>query len=227
MSKPNFRSALAAGAIAATACAWSLPADAAPSATTTPAALTAAATRPDYRINPGDTVDVQVFQVPDLSKTVVVDTGGKILLPLIGQVDASGRTVDELTQKIAAELGDKYLKDPQVTVIVRDSNSQKVTVDGAVNEPGIYPLAGPTTLIQAVALAKGPDSKRADTHKVAVLRLENGSRVTHVYDLGKIRDGKAADPTVLPQDVVIVGNSSGKSFLATLVQLAPLAFLIP
>ena len=228
MSKPMSR-LLLGGAVAAVAL-WVAPAMAAPAkpAALTPASLTTAAvTRPDYRISPGDTVDVQVFQVPDLSKTAVVDTGGKILLPLIGQVTASGRTVEELSQDISTQLGDKYLKDPQVTVIVRDSNSQKVTVDGAVNEPGVYPLAGPTTLIQAVSLAKGPDAKRANTHKVAVLRMENGSRVQHMYDMDKIRDGKASDPTVMPQDVVVVADSSGKSFLSVLAQLAPLAFLLP
>jgi polysaccharide export outer membrane protein len=230
MRKPwiPIRSVLAAAAVLIAA-AGSAAADEAPAAAATPAATTLSAiqARTDYQISPGDTLEVAVFQIPDLSRTVQVDAGGKILLPLIGQVDTSGKTAGQLSQAIAADLGSKYVKDPQVTVTVKDSNSQKVTVDGAVVKPGIYPLTGPTTLLQAVALAEGPDPKRADTHKVAVLRPVNGRRETKVYNLNAIRDGKSPDPAVYPQDIVVVANSGGKSFLETLTKLAPFAFLIP
>src|SRR5690349_21293934 len=96
----------------------------------------------DYLIGPQDKLDVNVFQVQDLSKAVTVETSGAILLPLIGQVRASGRTVKELSDDIALKLGERYVKDPLVTVTVTESASQKVTVDGAVMQPGIYPISG-------------------------------------------------------------------------------------
>src|SRR5262245_59649431 len=84
-----------------------------------------------YIIGPQDKLAIDVFHVPDLSRMVSVDTGGNIFLPLIGQVPASGRTADQLSQAIASELDKKYLKDAIVTVAVTESSSQKVTVDGA------------------------------------------------------------------------------------------------
>jgi len=173
-------------------------------------------------ISPNDTLEVAVFQTPDLSRTVQVDSGGRILLPLIGEVDAAGRTPEQLSQGIEDALSRKYMRDPQVTVTVKNSTSQKVTVDGAVMKPGIYPLMGSTTLLQAVALAEGPDPKQANTHKVAVFR-GGASDARAVYDLEAIRDGKAADPAIYPRDVVVVTASGGKNFLQTISGLAPLA----
>ena len=89
--------------------------------------------------------------------TFLDDTGGNLLLPLIGQVRAAGRTPAELSDEIATALKKKYMKDPQVVVSVKEAQGQKITVDGAVGQPGVYPLNGPTTLMQAVSLAKGAD----------------------------------------------------------------------
>ncbi len=74
----------------------------------------------DYRIGPQDTLDIAVFQVPDLSKTVRVDSGGTILLPLIGQMAASGRTSKQLSDQLASELGKRYMNDPLITVTVKE-----------------------------------------------------------------------------------------------------------
>ena len=105
--------------------------------------------RNDYRIAPQDTLEIAVFQVPGLSKTIRVDSGGTILLPLIGQMTASGRTSKQLSDEVASELGKRYMNDPLVTVTVKESAGQRVTVDGAVIQPGIYPISGETTLLQA------------------------------------------------------------------------------
>lgn len=167
----------------------------------------------DYRIGPQDTLDINVSQLPELSKTFQVDSGGKVLLPLLGEVSAAGRTPAQLSDDIAAGLKKSYMKDPQVVVAVKDAASQKVTIDGAVNQPGVYPLTGPTTLLQAVSLAKGPDPHYANPKRVAVFRTINGARRTAFYDLTQIRSGHAEDPQVYGSDIIVVDQSGGKAFM--------------
>src|SRR3546814_5911312 len=93
-----------------------------------------------------------------------VDASGNILFPLSGQVSVSGKTSTELSNAIAERLGERYLVDPQVSTIVSTSASQNVTVEGAVNKPGVFPLQGPTTLLQAMALSEGPTQTRSAEH---------------------------------------------------------------
>jgi len=180
----------------------------------------------DYRIGPQDSLEVDVFQLSDLNRTVQVDSGGRIQMPLIGEVQAAGKTSEQLSADIAAELGKKYVKNPQVTVVVKDAQGQRITVDGAVGQPGVYTLTGPTTLMQAVALAKGPDSKLANLHKVVVYRLVGTERVTTAYDLQAIRDGKKADPLIFGKDVIVVDQSGGKTFLRDLGTVAPIVSVL-
>lgn len=167
----------------------------------------------EYRIGPQDTLDINVSQLPDLTKTVEVDPAGRILLPLIGQVQASGRTPMELSDDIATDLKKKYMKDPIVVVSVKEAQGQKVTVDGAVSKPGVYALAGPTTLLQAVALAQGPDPKLANPKRVAIFRTIGGRRQTAFFDLTQIRTGHAEDPAIYGNDIVVVDTSGAKSFM--------------
>jgi len=167
----------------------------------------------EYRIGPADTLDINVNQLPELTKSVEVDPAGKILMPLIGQVQASGRTPVQLSEDIATALKKRYMKDPIVVVSVKDAQGQKVTIDGAVTKPGVYSLAGPTTLLQAVALASGPDPKLANPKRVAIFRTIGGARRTAFYDLTQIRTGKAEDPAVYGNDIVVVDTSGAKSFM--------------
>lgn len=167
----------------------------------------------DYMIGPQDKLDVNVSQLPDLSKEVQVDPSGRILLPLIGQVQAAGRTPEQLSGDIATALKRKYMKDPIVVVSVKEAMGEKVTVDGAVSKPGVYPLPGPTTLLQAVALAAGPDPRLANTHRVAIFRTIGGERRSAFYDLDQIRHGKQQDPAVYGNDIVVVDQSGAKSFM--------------
>lgn len=175
----------------------------------------------DYRIGPLDTLKVTVFQEPDLSfEKVPVDASGNILFPLIGQVEASGKTSLDLSREIAAKLGDRYLVDPQVSIIVSASVSQKVTVDGQVTEPGVYELQGQTTLLQAMAMAKGP-TKTARLDEIVVFRTEGANRLAAKFDLRLIRSGRAADPQIRGNDVVVVGYSSAKGIFRDLLQATP------
>jgi polysaccharide export outer membrane protein len=181
----------------------------------------------DYRITPGDQLNISVDQLAELSKTFEVDTSGRLLLPLVGQIPAAGRTPAELSDDIAAALKKKYMKDPQVLVSLKEAQGQRVTVDGAVNSPGVYPLAGPTTLLQAVSLAKGPDQHFANIHRVAIFRIVDGRRSSTFYDLAKVRTGKVEDPPVYGNDIVVVDTSGAKSFMQNFQgALGPLGVLL-
>lgn len=160
-----------------------------------------------YRIGATDLLKITVFQVPDLSfEEVRVDASGLIEMPLIGSVVAGGRTPSELAQDISQRLQVRYLQDPRVSVTVSEAASQKITVDGAVNKPGVYVMRGRTTLLQAVAMAEGP-STIADLESVAVFRSVGSQRMVAVFDLKAIRNGGAEDPVVRGDDVVVVDTS--------------------
>lgn len=167
----------------------------------------AAITSEDYRIGPSDLLEVKVFQVPDLSfEEQRVDAAGNIDLPLIRSVPAAGRTPAELSRNIEARLGAAYLQNPQVAVSVKEAASQKVVVDGDVTKPGTYQLQGRTTLLQAIAMAEGP-TRTADLNNVAIFRNVDGQRLAAIFDLDAIREGRAEDPVIQGEDVVVVDQS--------------------
>lgn len=176
----------------------------------------------DYRIGPLDSVSVSVFQEPELSTTtpIQVDASGDISLPLVGLVRAAGKTGTELSAEIAQKLGERYLVDPQVTVAVVSSVSQKVTVQGEVTEPGVYDIKGPTTLLEALSLAKG-ETRVAALKEVVVFRTIDGKRYGGVFDVQSIRAGAAQDPKVVGNDVIVVGLSRAKTIWRDVVSAAP------
>jgi polysaccharide export outer membrane protein len=176
----------------------------------------------DYRIGPLDTLSVTVFQEADLSSAgAQVDASGNVLLPLIGQVQAEGKTSTQLANEVASRLSEKYLTDPQVSVIVTDSVSQHVTLDGSVTEPGVYAIKGRTSLLDALAMAKGT-SRVAALNQVAVFRMVNGQRVGGLFNVDKIRRGLAPDPEIKGQDTIVVGLSNVKAAWRDLLTAAPL-----
>lgn len=178
-------------------------------------------TSDEYRIGVGDQLDVRVFQVEDLSfEALVVDTSGNINLPLIGAVRGANRTASEMASDIAGRLSARYLRNPQVTVTVKEAASQKITVDGAVTKPGVYEMRGSTSLLQAVAMAEGP-TRVADLTKVAVFRSIEGRRSVALFDLSAIRQGRASDPQVLGDDVIVVDTSRLNSTLREIVSAIP------
>ena len=109
----------------------------------------------EYKIGPSDLLEIAVFGQPELARTVRVDTRGRISLPLIGGVDAVGRTSQQLERLIADRLGENYLQSPQVSVFIKEFTSLRFTVEGAVNKPGVFPLVGQMTLLRALATAGG------------------------------------------------------------------------
>jgi polysaccharide export outer membrane protein len=170
---------------------------------------------PDYRIGPLDLLEVSVFQVPDLSRTVRVNSAGEISLPMIGAISAGGKTVGELEQVIADKLRESFLQDPQVSVFIQEFASQRVTVEGSVAQPGIKSLTGKTTLLQLIAMSGGL-TRMADPEKIIVFRTINGQRMVALFNLVDIRSGLAEDPQIYGDDVVVVDDSRARTIAETM-----------
>lgn len=175
----------------------------------------------DYVIGPLDTIDINVFNEPEISsKGVPVDAVGNLALPLIGRVRASGMTATSLADMLRDRYG-RYYVDPQITVIVTSSVSQRVTVQGQVEEPGLYDVRGGTTLLDAIALAKG-EAEDAALREVLIIRVIEGKRMAAMFDLHRIRRGDDPDPAILGKDVIIVGHSNTKQAWHDVLRAAPL-----
>ncbi|RST31446.1 polysaccharide export protein [Sphingomonas ginkgonis] len=186
-----------------------------------PAASSAVAAA-DYRIGPLDALDITILQEPDLStKVAPVDAAGNVNLALIGDVRASGRTANELAREIAARYGQRYLRNPQVSVVVARPVAQKVAVQGEVVQPGVYPIEGPTTLLGALSLAKG-ETQLAALNDVVVFRTVEGRRAGAVFDIRQIRSGQAPDPQIRTDDMIIVGYSGGRRAWRDIVNSMPI-----
>jgi polysaccharide export outer membrane protein len=170
---------------------------------------------PDYRIGPLDQLEVSVFQVPDLSRTVRVNSSGEISLPMIGVILAGGKTVAELEKDIANKLRESFLQDPQVSVFIQEFASQRVTVEGSVNSPGIKPLTGRTTLLQLISMSGGL-TRMADPSKIIIFRTIEGQRMVALFDLVDIRSGLAEDPQIYGDDIVVVDDSRARTAAETL-----------
>ena len=179
-----------------------------------------AADRPSL-VGPLDTIQIDVFNVPDLSREVQVDAGGQIAMPLIGTIDARGRTAQELAQTIEGALRGRYVRNPDVTVNIKSSVSQVVTIDGQVTEPGLYPVTNQMTLLRAIASAKGL-AEFARQDDVVILRTVDGRKMAGLYNIAAIRRGAYADPAIYANDVVVVGDSPARRRFRDLVSVAPL-----
>jgi polysaccharide biosynthesis/export protein len=154
-----------------------------------------------YKIGAQDTLEISVFKVPELSKVVQVADNGAINLPL---------------------LGDKYLNNPQVSVLIKEYNSQRVTVDGAVKKPGMYPLRGNTTLMQVIAGAEGINTEVASS-EIVVIRNTSGKKSAAKFEIEDIRSGKIEDPKLVAGDYIMVETSAAKTAMNNLLKAVPLA----
>lgn len=179
-----------------------------------------AADRPAL-IGPLDTIQVDVFNVPDLTREMQVDSSGRIAMPLVGTVDARGRTAEELAGTIEAALRIRGVRRPEVIVNIKSSVSQVVTVDGQVVEPGLYPVTNQMTLLRVVASARGL-SEFAREDDVVILRTVDGRRMAGLYNIDAIRRGAYDDPSVYANDIIIVGDSPQRRLFRDIVSVSPL-----
>ena len=167
----------------------------------------------DYRISPNDLVEVDIYGVPDLKRAVRVKPSGAVTLPLVGSITLGGLTAQQAEDLIAKRYGDSYLQDPQVAVIIREGTIRRITLDGAIGRPGIYPLTGQVSLLQAIALGGGGASM-AELTEVMVFRTnDQGVRQAAVFDVEKIRTGELPDPPLSAEDVVVVKRNPTRALL--------------
>lgn len=156
----------------------------------------------------GDFLDVNVYGMDRLSRTVQVDSAGNISLPLVNAVRASNRTVPELEQAITAAYG-RYLRSPSVTLLLKDSPARRVIVDGQVSRPGVYPVNERTNLSQVIAEAGGLNNV-ADQSKVFVYRNVDGKQYVANYSVADIRANTRPAPRIYGRDTVVVFSSSAR-----------------
>ncbi|MES2135592.1 MAG: polysaccharide biosynthesis/export family protein [Pseudomonadota bacterium] len=175
----------------------------------------------DYRIAPMDKLNVKVFRAPDLSGDYEVDLTGNIALPLIGNVTAANLTTSQLRDILVDKLGAKYLEHPDVAVAITASTAHNVTVGGAVQNSGSFPIRSNMTLVQAIALANGT-REDANNRRVAIFRTIGGQRQAAAFDLTAISRGQSPDPTIYPGDIVVVDGSRIKAFQKQLLSTVPL-----
>jgi polysaccharide export outer membrane protein len=165
--------------------------------------------RPKYVIGPFDRLGIKVFRVADLDQTVTVDGAGDVTLPLVGTLAAEGKTPEQLASAVEQGLRAHFVRDPQVTVSIVESVSRKVTVEGEVNKPGLYPVVGSTTLLQSIATAEGT-TEFSKLNDVVVFRTVGQSRMAALYNIDLIRRGTYPDPTIFAGDKVVVGDSPAR-----------------
>lgn len=175
-----------------------------------------------YLIGPFDKLTIDVFGIEALSRQEVqIDASGRLSFPLAGIVEASGKTPGELEKMIEGRLQGRYVRDPKVTVNLKETVSQVITVDGQVKSPGLYPVYGKMTLMRAIATAKGLD-EFAKMQEVVVFRTVGGQKMAALYNLKAIRRGIYDDPDLYANDVVVVGESGARRFFKDFLTVAPL-----
>jgi polysaccharide export outer membrane protein len=150
-----------------------------------------------------DTFDVRVYGEADLTGTFRVATDGTIDYPLAGRIQVSGLRTGEIQELLVTKLKDKYLKDPQVVVTIKDRNSQKISVLGQVARPGQVGYYPNMTIVDAIANAGGFTGIAAKNS--VNLRREVGGKIeTHIYPVADISEGRSPNVMVLPGDVLVV-----------------------
>ena len=178
-----------------------------------------------YKIGPLDVLEISVFKVPELTQSVQVADNGLINLPLVGDIQATGKTPSALEAELRKKLDGTYIKNPSVRVFVKEYNSARITVDGAVRSPGVFPLKGSPTLLAAISLAGGLDRDTAAS-EVTIFRLgSDGTRSAARVDLDSIKSGAVNDPIVQAGDVIVVEDSTMKSAYNTFKMILPFTAL--
>ncbi len=158
----------------------------------------------DTSLGPGDVFDVVVFGEKDLSGTYRVDTDGTILFPFVGRVEADGLQPNELAEALARRLErGGYLRNPQVSVFVKEYNSKRISVVGAVNKPGTFPMTPGTTVVQAISMASG-FTPMASRNAVVVTRRVEGRVKRFRVRVEEITEGRAPDFPLRAGDTVYV-----------------------
>ena len=158
----------------------------------------------EYVVGAGDVLGINFWRDADMTGDVTVRPDGRITLPLIGDINALGLTPEQLKGHIT-KAASKLIEDPSVTVIVRAINSRKVFITGQVTTPGAYPLTGPLTVMQVIALAGGL-TEYADRKNITIMRTEDGQARNVKFNYSEVSKGKSLSQNILlkPGDTVVV-----------------------
>ena len=158
----------------------------------------------NYPLGPEDAIEVSVWKEPELTKQMIIRPDGKISYPLIGEIQAAGKTVKQLRDEIHKAL-EKFVTDAQVTVILLKSVHYKVFVVGKVAKPAEYVAGRPLNVMQALAMAGGP-TPFASTSNIVVLRKSEGRELVLPFNYDAVSRGQSLEinRTLLPGDVVVV-----------------------
>ena len=154
----------------------------------TPASKPPQAAAGNYVVGPEDLLDVQVFGEEDLTRQVRVNGEGEIVLPLVGALKVAGMTPKAIEQRLMQAYGTNYLRNPQITLSVKEYRHQRVSVTGAVDKPGYYEIIGPRKLLEILAMAggpqdKGPSARAGDTVNIT---RQQGSPQNLIIDLKRL-----------------------------------------
>ncbi|AZI36350.1 putative polysaccharide export protein [Caenibius tardaugens NBRC 16725] len=176
---------------------------------------------PTYFVGPLDKLTIDVFGIPELTmREVQVDASGMMAFPMTGVIDVTGRTPAELQAVLTERLRAAHIRDPQVTVNLKETVSQQITVEGQVRKPGLYPVNGRMTLMKAIARAEGTDEySRLDD--IVVFRTVDGQRMAALYDLSAIRHGAYSDPEIYANDIIMVGDSYSRRLFKDILSVVP------
>lgn len=182
------------------------PPAAAPQASPAPATAAAptAELPPDYVIGPDDVLGIVYWKDKDMTIDAHVRPDGRIALPLLNEVQAAGLTPEQLRTRLTEE-SQKYMEDPNITVVVRMINSRKTFITGEVNKPGSYPLTSPTSVMQLIAMAGGL-REYANSKKIVIMRTENGRQISLQFNYKDVIAGKNLKQNIelKPGDTVVV-----------------------
>lgn len=176
----------------------------------------------------GDIADVKFYNVDKLTATYVVDRAGNIVFPLIGNVRVVGLSTLDLQETLTQRYGEEYLQNPGISVKREGQLLGKVVVDGAVEKPGVFELSNVIRLSESIALAQGLTDE-ANRKEVYIIRTVDGERKVKTVNLDEVRKLGAADPQIIPNDIVFVQDSTAKiafrEFLRTLPLLNTIAIV--
>lgn len=174
-------------------------------------------------IQPGDRLSITVLGEPDLtSDKYFVDGDGRVQVPLVGEIKAAGRSAGDVRQEVTQKLAAGFLREPYVSISISEHAKFSLTVEGEVQHAGRFEASPGMTLLGALAMAQST-TKDAKLGSVYVFRELNGRHMGARFDLSMIRKGEAADPQIIPGDVVVVGRSAIKGTWHEIISATPLA----
>lgn len=159
---------------------------------------------PGYVIGPDDVLTIIFWRDKEMSGDVAVRPDGKVTLPLVNDIDAAGKSPEQLRIAIT-EAASRFIEDPTVSVVVKAINSRKVFITGMVGKSGAFPLTGPTTVLQLISMAGGLQDF-AKAKEIVIMRTENGKQRALKFNYEDVRKGKNVQQNLelRPGDTVIV-----------------------